>query len=219
MKRILTTLLTGAISTFTMAATWQEQQLPVQRAEPAPMGEPVQYQAPKKSYSSSASSAFGDYVSFNAAFSGSRIGAENVGGDSTFSGIDLGIMGGQENLSAGLGFTYQADSDWKYSEVYSKFGYRLFSQNNNYGIVSTGVGYAWLSAKDYAIDLDYFVLPVELEVGHYFQPKLAAYAALGYKWLWNTSGEVCYSNICGSGSSSELDVDGMTYKAGLRYNF
>ena len=213
MKKLILVGVIGVASTVVSANT----PLNIQSGQPAPMGEPVKSQ-PVKSHA--ANKLVGDsYASFSAAYSGSKIGADDVGGDSRFSGVDLGLVGAQGDLSAGVGFTYQADSDWKYSEIYSKFGYRLFNQNNNYGIVSTGVGYAWLSAKDYAIDLDYFVLPVELEVGHYFQSNLAMYAALGYKWLWNTSGEACYGNVCASGSSSELDVDGMTYKAGLRYNF
>ena len=215
MRKLILAGVVGVVSTVAGA----NKPLMLQQGEPAPMGNPVQYQAPKKSYSSSASSALGDYVSFNAAYSGSKIGTENLGGDSKLNGIDLGFVGVRDNLSAGVGLTYQGDNDWNYTEIYSKFGYRLFNQNNNYGIASIGTGYAWMSAKDFPIDLEYFVIPVELEVGHYIQNNLAVFGALGYKWLWNTVTEVCVSNVCGSDSLAEMDVDGATYKVGLRYNF
>jgi len=77
MKRILTTLLTGAFSTFTMASVWQEQQLPVQRAEPVPMmTEPMpisSYSAPNTTIDANApylpASVSLEYLSHKAKFS------------------------------------------------------------------------------------------------------------------------------------------------------
>ena len=81
----------------------------------------------------------------------------------------------------------------------------------------------------------YWTLPVGLELGYTPIPNLSVYGGVGYKWSWDiSSSTTCKdgttSNSVGSGTCSSHDgidhynytigdFDGVTYKAGLRYNF
>ena len=214
MKKLI--LMTALISVCT--GTMANQPLNIQHGAPEPLGEPVQYKETSR-YNPQSNFSKDSYASFNLGYAGAKLGFDDLGGDSRFNGVDIGLSAVQDNLMIGFGYSYLDESDLDYSEIYSKFGYRLFNQNNNYGVASIGVGYAWIDAKDLPLKLEYFTIPVEFELGHYIQPNLAVYAALGYKWLSNTEAEACLGDVCASGSSSELDVDGVTYKAGLRLNF
>ena len=203
------------------ASNWVEKPLQVQNAEPEPLGErtlPVQ-EVKYKNYSNSTNSVSDKTNSFNIAFSGAKLGSNDLGGDENFKGVDIGLTSFYDKWVAGFGYTYLNSSDLDASQIYSKFGYQLFNQNNSYSIAFLGIGYTWASAKDFDVKLEYFTVPVELEVGHYLQSNIAVYGAIGYEWLSNTSAEACYGGFCGSDSSSEFDVDGLTYKAGIRYNF
>lgn len=222
MKKLVFIGLMGLVAASANASDWQEKPLPVNYGTPQPMGAPVKAQpirTEQNNYRNSYSSASDSYTTFNIGYAGSKIGSNDMGGDENFNGVDLGFMGVMGDFLGGIGYTYQGGDDFNYSEFYSKFGYKLFNQNNNYGIASIGLGYVWANEEYYDVDLEYFTMPVEFEFGHYVQPNLALYGAVGYKWLWNTSVDACYMGYCASDSGSEYDVDGVTYKAGLRYNF
>lgn len=208
--------LAGAIGVFSTVAV-ANTPLVIQQGQPEPMGAPVAHK-PAKTYQPNKAISDGR-ASLTIAYSGSKIGAEDLGGDSRLNGIHVGFDAIQNNLMAGVGFTYQNDSDWKYSEIHSKFGYYFLNQANSYGVASFGIGYAWMPAKEFPIDLEYLVLPIEVEVGHYIHNNLAVFGALGHKWLWNTVTEVCLGNFCGSDTLAEMDIDGFTYKLGIRYDF
>jgi hypothetical protein len=222
MKKLVLIVLMGLVAGTTNANQWQEQPLAINNEMPQQMGEPVKAQPVRmeqNNYLNISGSNSDSYTTFNIGYAGSKIGSNDMGGDEKFNGVDLGISGVRGNLIGGFGYTYQGGDDLNYSEIYSKLGYKLFNQNNSYGVASIGVGYAWASADDYDIDLEYITMPIEMEIGYQVQPNLAFYGAVGYKWLWNTDVSVCYMGICGSDSGSDYDVDGVTYKAGLRYNF
>ncbi|MBJ8440022.1 hypothetical protein [Acinetobacter junii] len=210
------------LSTNTFAASnWVEKPLQVQNAEPEPLGErtlPVQ-EVKYKNHSNSTNSVSDKTTSFNIAYSGAKLGSNDMGGDEKFNGVELGFTTLIDKWAVGFGYTYLNSSDWDASQIHSKLGYKIFDQNNTYGLASLGIGYTWASAKDFDVKLEYFTIPVELEVGHYLQSNFAVYGAVGYEWLSNTSAEACYGAFCASDSSSELDIDGVTYKVGIRYNF
>jgi hypothetical protein len=205
-------------NSFATSSGWADKPLQVQNAEPEPLGErtlPVQ----EVKYTNSKYSGNDKSTSFNIAYSGAKLGSNDLGGDEKFNGIELGFTTLFDKWVVGFGYTYLNSSDIDASQIFSKLGYKIFDQNNTYGIASLGIGYTWASAKDFDVKLQYFTIPAELEIGHYVQNNLAVYGAFGYEWLSNTSVEACYGGFCGSDSSSELDIDGITYKAGIRYNF
>ena len=217
MKKLIL-ILSGAILSV---STYADKPLQVQHGEPMPLGEPATYKEPVKySYTESSTGVQSDHVnSFNIAYMGAKLGSSDLGGDENFNGVDLGFTSFYEKWVVGFGYTYLNSSEWDASQIYSKLGYKVFDQNNTYGLASFGVGYSWASAKDIDLKLEYFTVPVDLEIGHYVNNNMAFYGSLGYQWLSNTSAKVCIGSICASDSSSEFDIDGVTYKLGLRYKF
>jgi hypothetical protein len=156
-----------------------------------------------------------------AEYYGSRLKSDEIEGHETLNGFGTGItFTALDVFNTTLGVNYQKNAEWKSTELNVKGGYRFYDRNNTYANASVGVGYAWLDADNYDIKLRYVTLPVELEMGHYFQPNVAAYVGLGYKWLYiENFKDVCTGYFCGSTASDVLDMDGITYKVGIRYNF
>ena len=224
MKRILTTLLTGALSTFTMASVWQEQQLSVQRAEPAPMGEPV---VVVEEQSGPLSTLNGLTVAFG--YAGAKIGSDEIGGDEKFNGFFLNASTEvAPNMSVWAEYAYQTASDIDLNGFDVGVQYKLFEDAQIYSSAGIGIGYLWMDAKGYDADLDvdakldlsYFALPINVELGYKVVPNASVFANLGYKWYFNQDGKVCINGYCASAENvSDLDMDGVTYKVGLRYNF
>lgn len=215
------TLLIALSAVLLSTTIYADRPLNPQYGEPMPLGERTQYVEPVKSkYSEKSYETANAYTgSFNIGYVGTKIGSNEMGGDEKFNGLDIGFSSHSNNWVAGLNFTYLNATYLRASQLYSKFGYTIFDQNNTYGITSFGIGYTWVTAKDENAQLEYFTVPAEIEIGHYIQPNLALYGSLGYQWLLNTNAEACVGMYCGSGSSSELDVDGVQYKAGVRFKF
>lgn len=224
MKRILTTLLTGAISTFTMASVWQEQQLPVQRAEPVSMGAPV---VVVEEQSGPLSTLNGLTVAFG--YAGAKIGSDEIGGDEKFNGFFLNASTDVvPNMSVWAEYAYQTASDLDLNGFDVGVQYKLFEDAQIYSSAGIGLGYLWIDGKGYDSDLDikakldlsYFTLPINVEVGYKVVPNASIFANLGYKWYFNQDGKVCMNEYCASAENvSDLDMDGVTYKVGLRYKF
>lgn len=234
MNKLVIAIMSGLIS----ATVFADRPLSVQHGEPAALGEPVEYKAlAKTQYSANTYSNPVNYkTSLNIAYAGTKLGSNDLGGDEKFNGVDIGLSSISDKLVIGVGYTYLKgeifDVDTDVSQLYSKLGYNFFNQDNTYGIASIGLGYTWASGDSFDLDLEdfpdpvnldasleYFTIPLELEIGHYLQNNMAVYGAIGYQWLMNTSFELCGNGVCESDSFSELDVDGVTYKVGLRFNF
>ncbi|ENX35296.1 hypothetical protein F889_00963 [Acinetobacter colistiniresistens] len=163
----------------------------------------------------------GIQTSLFAEYYGSRLKSDEVDGHETLNGFGTGLtFTALDVFNTTFGVNYQKNAEWKSTELNVKGGYKFYNQNNTYANASIGVGYAWLKADDYDVKLRYVTLPVELEMGHYFQPNIAAYVGLGYKWLYiENFKDVCTGYFCDSTASDILDMDGLTYKVGIRYNF
>ncbi|AXY59804.1 hypothetical protein [Acinetobacter sp. WCHAc010052] len=104
-----------------------------------------------------------------------------------------------------------------------------------YVLGQVGLGYAWAETPEMYNTVNFMSLPVGLEVGLSLTPELSVYGGVGYKWLWDTTSE----SVCNDGSPSNStgngtcywhggvayyndtfgDTEGLTYKAGLRFNF
>lgn len=70
-----------------------------------------------------------------------------------------------------------------------------------------------------SVELEYFTIPAALEVGYKIFPQVDMFGAFGYQWMFNRDAKVCFDSDCVSGNADELDLNGVTYKAGIRYNF
>ena len=197
---------------------WSDTPLQINYGTPEALGEQtLQVTAPVNQDENSN----GLQTSIFAEYYGSKIGSNDLGGDQKLNGIGAGLtVIALNSLSTSVGLNFQRNSNWKNTEINVKGGYKFYNFDNTYANANIGVGYAWVKADDYDVKLRYVTLPVELEVGHYFQKDLAVYAGLGYKWLYiENLKDVCTSYFCSTAASDVLDLDGITYRVGLKYDF
>ncbi|ENW92379.1 hypothetical protein [Acinetobacter dispersus] len=197
---------------------WADAPLQVNYGAPQELGQRT-IQPLDQDYRSETSS--GIQTSVFAEYYGSRLQSDAIDGHEKLNGFGTGVtFTALDTLSTTFGLNYQKSSDWHSTEINVKGGYKFYNQNNTYANASIGVGYAWLDADDYDTKLRYVTLPIDFELGHYFQKDIAGYAGLGYKWLYiENFDDVCTGYFCESTASDVLDLDGITYKVGIRYNF
>jgi len=197
---------------------WADAPLQVNYGAPQQLGQQT-VQPLDQGYRSETSS--GIQTSVFAEYYGSRLQSDAIDGHEKLNGFGTGVtFTALDTLSTTFGLNYQKSSDWHSTEINVKGGYKFYNQNNTYANASIGIGYAWLDADDYDTKLRYVTLPIDFELGHYFQKDIAGYAGLGYKWLYiENFDDVCTGYFCESTASDVLDLDGITYKVGIRYNF
>lgn len=137
-------------------------------------------------------------------------------------------------------FEYQKNSEYDGNAYEFSFGGHLnfINLNGFYALGTLGTGVSVLDADGFDTST-YFTIPVGLEAGYTFTPNFSLYGGVGYKWAFNITGDEqtrcndgTTSGSTGSGTCSWHgginyyydsnyigDYDGVTYKAGLRYNF
>ncbi|MCU4589086.1 porin family protein [Acinetobacter ursingii] len=223
-KYLLLTL--GVLTTSVFANDWR--QLPTNQ-NPPEMGEPTKaVQVSSSRYGDSNPQSVSGLYSITAGYMGSKIGSNDLGGDEKFNGLFInGDYNFYPNLSAWLEYAYQDASDMDFNQVSLGLKYKLYDDEKIYSSVSGGVGYAWLKESGYdsdyginaSLDLRYVTLPIAVEFGYKINPNISVLANVGYEWLFNQDSEACVNSYCASGSDSELDVDGVIYKLGLKYSF
>lgn len=154
-------------------------------------------------------------------YTGATLETDDAEDDVQFDGVGVGLSADLEyGFVTSFGYQYQVETDSKSNEIQAKLGYKFYDANNAYATASVGLGYSWLSFDDVDLDLRYLTIPFDVEVGYYFQPNLALYVGTGYKWMNNQNIDGCIEGYCISGySDSALDLDGFSYKAGIRYQF
>lgn len=69
------------------------------------------------------------------------------------------------------------------------------------------------------LELDYFTIPVALEVGYKVAPEADLFGSFGYQWMFNRDAKICMNGACVSGKSDDLDLNGVTYQFGFHYYF
>lgn len=122
---------------------------------------------------------------------------------------------------------YAAD----YVELMSGVHFSLLHDPNFYALATLGFGYAWLDSDDLRNGIHFLTLPIGLELGITPIKTVSIYSAIGYKWLWDNTSET----TCHDGTRSDYACEyhggikhnndmighnsGMTYKAGIRFNF
>ena len=157
--------------------------------------------------------------------------------------IDADLDGGAVGFSTvpnrhGFWGKFEALQNNEYSADYYELStggqINFYNANNIYLIGTAGLGFGWSDVEDF--DNSQFVtLPIGLEAGYHFSPNFSLYGGVGYKWAWDASSKT----TCNDGSTSNStesgtcswhggvdhynntigDFDGVTYKAGARYNF
>ena len=197
---------------------WGSTPLQVNYGMPQELGEPVSQPTIQELRDETSS---GVQTSIFAEYYGSKIGSDKFTGDEKLNGIGAGItFTAVSALNTTIGMNFQKNSSFQNTEINIKGGYKFYNYDNTYANASIGVGYAWIDVDDYDVRLRYITLPVELEVGHYFQKDLATYVGIGYKKLYvEHLKDVCTGYFCGSTASDILDMDGVTYRLGLKYDF
>lgn len=227
MKKILIIGLTSIASSLACA----DQALNVQYGQPAALGTTPNYVSTTV-VSEQVENAF----TVHAGYSGWKVDSNDLG-KGRFRGFQIGST--YDFDQRGLWTKYENQSSDNIDVDLISFGgqYTFYNKKNTYALVQAGIGYMWgdwkysetisdgdedvrVSAK---ISADNFLIPVNVELGHYFTPHLAAYAGLGYKWTDNHKAKGCISvasdSLCDSGRSGAFDVHGTSYNFGLKYRF
>lgn len=196
---------------------WQP--LPVQSAA----AQPEVAAAPTKKTGSVATPQF----SFSTEYVGYEAKLEN-GDKAKLDGVALGFSTAPQRQGGfWTRFEYQNSSDYDadYYELASGGQLRIFNQNNVYALASIGLGYTVVDTSYVSDTAEFISLPVGLEVGYTFGQNVSLFGGVGYKWLWDiTSSEECtsysYYTSCQNTIGDVIgDVDGVTYRAGVRYSF
>ena len=222
MKRIFLIGLCPLISSFAMAG----KPAVLQPGEMLPAGAVIANPYQNQSYSQNSN--MSEQFSLAAGYAGSKIGSDEFGGDERFNGAFLNASTALDaKVSLYTEYAYQEASDIDFNELSIGMLYRAFENNSAYAALGFGVGYAWLDESAYninngvntSVELEYVTLPVNFEFGYKINPSVDLFGNVGYKWFFNRDAEACIGGACVSGNSSDLNIDGVTYKAGLRYNF
>ena len=235
MKKLVLIGVLSAASTLSNA----DQPLVIQQGQPVPMQgiqTPVaetQYYAPIQTTrygveSNPKMSFFAEYSSQDGEF------ANDINED--LKGFGIGLSSSPHRSGMWGKFEYQENSEYDGEAYEFSFGgqLNLVSINGFYTLGTLGMGFSALDVDGFDTS-SYFTLPVGLEVGYTFTPSLGLYGGIGYKWSWDVSSSTTcnngtQSNSVGSGTCSWNggidhynytvgDYEGVTYKAGLRYNF
>ena len=161
--------------------------------------------------------------------------------DEDLKGFGIGYSTSPHKNGLWTKFEYQTNKEFDGDAYEFSFGghLNLINYNSFYSLATLGMGISVLSADGFD-DSAYFTLPIGLEAGYTFTHALSIYGGVGYKWAFDISNkddktrcnDGSWSSSTGSGtcswhggidyyySSNYIgDFDGLTYKAGVRYNF
>ena len=233
MKKLILALAIGVASTLSFA----DKPLPIQYGEPVPLNnetpiaetkykplQPVRY----KNKEALNSSLMLEYSAQKGKFAN--------GIDEDLNGFGIGFSSSPHKNGLWGKIEYQQNDEYDGNAYEFSFGghLNLLNVNGFYALGTLGTGVSVLDADSFDTST-YFTIPIGLEAGYTFTPNFSLYTGIGYKWSWDiSSSTTCengtQSNSVGSGACSHNggidhynytigDFDGVTYKAGLRYNF
>ena len=234
MKKLILALVAGGISTFSAA----DKPLLIQQGTPVPLNsdetpvaetyykplQPARY----KNQDALNSSLMLEYSAQKGKF------ANNI--DADINGFGIGFSSSPHKNGFWGKIEYQQNDDYDGDAYEFSFGghLNLIDANGFYALGTIGTGVSVLDVEGFDTS-SYWTLPIGLEIGYTFVPSLSIYGGVGYKWSWDVSSSTTckngtQSNSVGSGTCSSNggidhynytigDYDGVTYKAGLRYNF
>ena len=242
MKKLILAGVLGVASTVVSANT----PLEIQSGQPAHMyqaeqPDPYTYAQPNNALSTPTASLSLEYLSHKAEFDG------DIDADLDGFAVGLSTTPQRHGLWTKLEFLSNSDFDADYYEFSFGGHLNLLSTERFYAIGTLGMGVGLIDAQGFD-ETAYFTIPVGLEAGVNLTRNLSLFGGVGYKWNVEISGSddssggrtLCndgtWSDSTGSGTCSwhggvadrdwEYDdgnyvgsFNGVTYKAGLRYNF
>ncbi|MGB9190324.1 MULTISPECIES: hypothetical protein [unclassified Acinetobacter] len=218
MKKLVLALAVGVVSNITLADT----SLMLNKGAPAIIGTSPNYVHTESESQSNSTGPFS--VAFG--YAGSKLGSDEFLGTESFDGVFINATY-QSHPKASIWAEYifqSSEADYNHFSIGYK--YKFLENEKLYSAASLGLGYGWLDEKesvsglgDVKLELEYFTIPAALEVGYKVSPKIDVFGSFGYQWLFNNDAKVCLNGECLFGSGDELDLNGVTYKTGLRYNF
>lgn len=238
MRKLILSGVIGVISTFAVA----NKPLPIQYGQPAPMGNqgqqtpiaeyqrlsPVKY----KNEQQLNSSLFIEYSSQKGKF------GNDIEADMNGFGVGISTLPQANGLWGKFEYQSNDDYDGDYYELSAGGHLNFVNTERFYAIGTLGAGVGLLDVSGFD-ETAYFTIPIGLEAGVNFNKNLSLYGGIGYKWALDISdndktrcNDGTTSDSTGSGTCSWHggidydytsnyigDFDGVTYKAGLRYNF
>ncbi|MCW8041020.1 hypothetical protein [Acinetobacter entericus] len=238
MKKILTIGALSLISSLALA----NKPLVIQQGAPAPMSD---FETPvaESQYKPLQPVRYKDEVALNKSlmleYTAQKGKFEN-NIDEDVKGFGIGFSSSPHKNGLWGKFEYQESDNYDGSAYEFSFGghLNLINANGFYALATVGTGVSVLDAEGFDTST-YWTLPIGLEAGYTFTPNFSLYGGIGYKWSFNITGDEqtrcndgTTSGSTGSGTCSWHgginyyydsnyigDYDGVTYKAGLRYNF
>ncbi|ANF80807.1 hypothetical protein A3K93_00435 [Acinetobacter sp. NCu2D-2] len=231
------------LTTLASGIACADQALNVQYGQPAALGTTPNYVS-----TTVASDQVNNAFTLHGGYTGWKVDSSAIGGKARFHGFHLGSTYDFDQRGVWTKYEHQSDDDFKNEQVSFGGQYTFYNKNNTYALAQAGIGYMWsdlkYSSTDVSIEFDpdtgeetdrtetttktdakarNIFIPVNIELGHYFTPQLAAYAGLGYKWSQNTSirgtETVGDETTTLKGRSGSLDLHGTSYNFGLKYRF
>lgn len=233
MKKLILAGVVGGLSTIAGANT----PLAIQSGQPAPLNNEVVYA--DNSYQSARTIKYQDTIEPRASLIleySAQKGKFANDIDEDLNGFGIGVSSSPHKNGFWGKIEYQENSEYDGEAYEFSFGghLRLLNVNGFYVLGTAGTGISVLDVSGFDTST-YFTVPIGLETGYTFTPAFSLYTGIGYKWSWDiSSSTTCkngtQSNSTGSGTCSWNggidhynytvgDFDGITYKAGLRYNF
>lgn len=233
MRKLILAGVIGSVSTVAVANT----PLAIQPGQPVPLNNE---EAPVAEYRSLTPTKYKNEQEMNfSLFSEySSYEADLEGGDKIkLDGFALGVSSSPYNNGWYGKFEALKDDDLDADYYELSFGgqINLYTYQGFYVAGALGFGYAWAESSLLANDVNFMTIPIGLEIGYSLIPNLSIYGGVGYKWLIDTTASTTCkdgstSNSVGSGTCSSHngieqyndyvgENNGVTYKAGLRYNF
>lgn len=234
MKKILAICALTLTSNFVYA----DKPLPVQYGEPEPLVNQggytpvVKYQnAPAEKFNNSEQSNASLFIEYS-----SQKGEFENDIDADINGFGIGISTSPQIHGYWGKFEYQSNSDYDgdYYELSAGGHLNFINTDRFYAIGTFGLGVGLVDVPDFDQSV-YFTIPIGIEAGVNIAKNLSAYGGVGYKWALDISSPTTCNNgtqssSVGSGTCSWHggidhynytvgDFNGITYKAGLRYNF
>lgn len=241
MKKLILSGAVGLFSTFAMADT----PLAIQQGQPAPMYQAEQstqyaYAQPNNALSTPTASLSLEYLSHKAKFDDSI--------DADLDGFAVGFSTTPQRNGLWTKFELLSNSDFDADYYEFSFGGHLnfVSTERFYAIGTLGMGIGLIDVPGFD-ETAYFTIPVGLEAGVNLTRNLSLFGGVGYKWNADISAsDDSYGGktLCNDGTWSDStgpgtcswhggvadrgwvyddnyvgSFNGMTYKAGLRYNF
>lgn len=146
--------------------------------------------------------------------------------DESFNGVFLNLeYHSHPKASIWAEYSYMKDEFWA-SEGTVGYKYKFYETNELYTAGSLGLGYAYLEDKENdselgktKVELKYITVPFYAELGFKPSEQVDLFGTLGYKWMYNRKARVCMGGDCAAAKLHAVDLDGLIYKLGVRYNF